>query len=168
MKRSVVLICLLLGACSSAPTRLPPVIDGRTGEAVPPPTTTPDDSVAPGVIVTPLPPPDAPPNGAVVALLDQAEDYHRAGDSNNEAATIERALRIDTRNAALWHRLAAVRLEQGRPQEAEQLALKSNALAGDNRLLLVSNWQLVARARWSLNDSDGARQAEQRVRDLGG
>ncbi len=168
MKKSVVLLCLFLGACSTAPTRLPPVIDGRTGEPVPSPTTTPDETTPPGVVVTPLPSPAAPINGAVVALLDQAENYHRAGDSNNEAATIERALRIDARNAALWHRLAAVRLDQGRPQEAEQLALKSNALAGDNRLLQVSNWRLVARVRWSLNDSEGARRAEQRIRDLGG
>jgi len=168
MKRLVVPVFLLLGACSSAPTRHPPpVIDGRTGQQVPvkPGMPAPEDSP---VVVTPLPPTPAPGGGAVVALLDQAEDYHAAGDINNEAATIERALRIDARNAGLWHRLAAVRLEQGRPQEAEQLALKSNALAGDNRALLVRNWQLVARARWSLNDSDGARQAEQKARDLGG
>jgi len=168
MKRLVVPVFLLLGACSSAPTRHPPpVIDGRTGEQVPvkPGMPVPEDSP---VVVTPLPSTPAPGGGAVVALLDQAEDYHAAGDINNEAATIERALRIDARNAGLWHRLAAVRLDQGRPQEAEQLALKSNALAGDNRALQVRNWQLVARARWSLNDSDGARQAEQKARDLGG
>lgn len=167
MKRLLVPIFLLLGACSSGPTRHPPpVIDGRTGEPV---VVTPDVPEEQGVVVTPLPPATpAASGGAVVALLDQAEDYHRAGDANNEAATIERALRIDSKNAGLWHRLATVRLDQGRPQEAEQLALKSNALAGDNRALQVRNWQLVARARWSLNDSDGARKAEQKVRDLGG
>lgn len=168
MKRLVVPVFLLLGACSSAPTRHPPpVIDGRTGQQVPvkPGMPVPEDSP---VVVTPLPPTAAPSGGAVVALLDQAEDYHAAGDINNEAATIERALRIDARNAGLWHRLAAVRLDQGRPQEAEQLALKSNALAGDNRALQVRNWELVARARWSLNDSDGAQKAEQKARDLGG
>jgi tetratricopeptide (TPR) repeat protein len=168
MKRLVIPVFLLLGACSSAPTRHPPpVIDGQTGKQVPVRPAAPEEE---GVVVTPLPPAQtqAPGGGAVVALLDQAEDYHRAGDINNEAATIERALRIDSRNAGLWHRLAAVRLEQGRPQEAEQLALKSNALAGDNRALQVSNWQLVARARWSQNDSAGAQKAEQKARDLGG
>lgn len=170
IKRLVVLVFLLLGACSSAPPRHPPpVIDGRTGEPaapVAPGTPVPDEDA---VVITPLPPPaTASSGGAVVALLDQAEGYHRAGDVGNEAATIERALRIDPRNASLWHRLANVRLDQGRAQEAVQLALKSNALAGDNRALQVSNWQLVARARWSLNDSTGARQAEQKARDLGG
>lgn len=166
MKRLVVLVFVLLGACSSAPPRHPPpVVDGQTGQPAPVTQGTPDE---PEVVITPLPAPTASSGGAVVALLDQAEDYHRAGDISNEAATIERALRIDSRNASLWHRLAAVRLEQGRPQEAEQLALKSTALAGDNRALQVSNWQLVARARWSLNDSEGARRAEQKARDLGG
>jgi predicted Zn-dependent protease len=104
----------------------------------------------------------------VVALLDQAETYHRSGDIDNEAATIERALRIDPKNASLWSRLAAVRLEQGRPGQAEQLALKSNALAGEDTVLQARNWRLVARARWSVNDGSGARAAEKKAGDLGG
>ena len=168
MKRLLVPLFLLLSACSSTPPRtLPPVIDGRTGQPEPAP--------APGVpyelpdkpVAVPVPPP-ASGGSAVVALLDQADDYHRSGDSNNEAATIERALRIDPNNASLWTRLAAVRLDQGRPQQAEQLALKSNALARGDRTLQARNWRLVARARWSQNDSAGARAAEQKARDLGG
>jgi thioredoxin-like negative regulator of GroEL len=128
--------------------------------------------VSPGVseeepVVVPVPP-AATSSDAVVALLDQAEGYHRSGDINNEAATIERALRIDSKNAGLWSRLAAVRLDQGRPGQAEQLALKSNALARGDKALQARNWRLVARARWSLNDSAGARAAEQKARDLGG
>jgi hypothetical protein len=168
MKRLLVPLFLLLSACSTAPPRhLPPVIDGRSGEPVPEP--------APGVpyaipdepVATPVPPP-ASGGGAVVALLDQADGYHQSGDSNNEAATIERALRIEPKNAGLWTRLAAVRLDQNRPQQAEQLALKSNALAGGDRVLQARNWRLVAQARWALNDSAGARAAEQKARDLGG
>ncbi len=170
MKRVLVPLFLLLGACSSTPPRhLPPVIDGRSGEPVPVP------APAPGVpydipeapVAVPVPPPSAS-GGAVVALLDQADGYHRSGDSNNEAATVERALRIDPQNAGLWSRLAAIRLDQGRPQQAEQLALKSNALAGADRALQARNWRLVARARWSQNDSAGARAAEQKASDLGG
>ena len=165
MKRLFLPLFLFLSACSSTPTReLPPVIDGRTGQRVP------DES--PGVpeeepIVVPVPP-AATSSDAVVALLDQAEDYRRSGDINNEAATIERALRIDSKNAGLWSRLAAVRLDQGRPGQAEQLALKSNALARGDKALQARNWRLVARARWSLNDGAGARAAEQKARDLGG
>jgi predicted Zn-dependent protease len=162
MKRLVVLLFLLLGACSSTPTRVyPPVIEGRAGEP------SPGVPAEPGVQPVPIPPP-SDGGGAVVALLDRAERYHRSGDVDNAAATIERALRIDPTNAGLWHRLATLRLEQGRPDQAEQLALKSNALAGDDRALRASNWRLVARARWSVNDSDGARAAEAKARDPGG
>lgn len=164
MKRLFLPLFLLLSACSSTPTReLPPVIDGQTGERIP--------DVSPGVPEAPVAvpvPPTSTSSGAVVALLDRADDYRRTGDINSEAATIERALRIDPKNARLWSRLAAVRLEQGRPAQAEQLALKSNALARGNNALQARNWQLVARARWSVNNSAGARAAEQKARDLGG
>ncbi|MFZ0470021.1 MAG: tetratricopeptide repeat protein [Thiogranum sp.] len=164
MKRMVVPLFLLLGACSSTPTRpLPPVIDGQTGEPAPGVPYEPPEQTVP----VPLPP-SSSSGGAVVALLDQAETYHRSGDIDNEAATIERALRIDPKNASLWSRLAAVRLEQGRPGQAEQLALKSNALAGEDTVLQARNWRLVARARWSVNDGSGARAAEKKARDLGG
>lgn len=174
MKRITLPLFLLLGACSSTPPRhLPPVIEGSTGETV---NSEPVEAEGPRayqmaepdeVVVVPLSPQPSG-GGAVVALLDQAETYHRSGDSGNEAATIERALRIEPNNAGLWSRLAAVRLEQGRPQQAEQLALKSNALAGSDRGLKARNWRLVARARWAVNDGAGARAAESKARDLGG
>ena len=162
MKRLIYLLLLLLSACSTAPQRaIPPVVDGTApgeGEHAP---------------LEPLPdrvemPPPAPAGGAVVALLDRADNYRQAGDIGNEAATIERALRIDPRNARLWHRLAAARLDQGKPQQAEQLALKSNALSAGDTRLQASNWKLVARARWSKNDSAGARAAEEKAGELAG
>ena len=164
IKRVVLPLFLLLGACSTTPQRpLPPVVDGRTGETSP---GAPSES---GGEAVPVPvAPRRTSGGAVVALLDQAETYHRSGDIDNEAATIERALRIDPKNAELWNRLATVRLEQGRADQAEQLALKSNALAGGDRALQARNWRLVARARWAGNDSAGARAAEKKARDLGG
>lgn len=164
MKRLLLPLFLFLSACSSMPPReLPPVIDGRTGQRLPDePPGVPEEPVAVPV------PPASTSSGAVVALLDQAEDYRRSGDVDNEAATIERALRIDPKNARLWNRLAAVRLDQGRPGQAEQLALKSNTLARGDKALQARNWRLVARARWSVNDNAGARAAEQKARDLGG
>jgi len=140
----------------------PPVIDGHTGRPQQPvPERAPQAPV-------PAPPPAVNGGDAVVALLQQAEGYRRSGDINNQAATIERALRIDPNNATLWSRLAAVRFEQGQPAQAEQLALKSNTLARGDTALLARNWQLVARARWSANDAAGARVAEQKARDSGG
>jgi len=161
MKRLIYVLLMLLSACSTSPQRaLPPVVEGgaaRPGEQTPEPSRLPDRVEVP---------PPAPTGGAVVALLDRADDYRQAGDTGNEAATIERALRIDPGNARLWHRLAEVRLEQGQAQQAEQLALKSNALSAGDTRLQAGNWQLIARARWSMDDSSGARTAENTAREL--
>ncbi len=160
MKRILILSMLALSACSTAPQRtLPPVI-----EAGEPPAPAPEAAES---LEVPVPPP-APTGGAVVALLDRADAYRQSGDVRNEAATLERALRISPRDAHLWSRLAATRLKQDKPRQAEQLALKSNALARGDLRLRVQNWRLVAKARWARNDSKGAREAEKRARELAG
>jgi predicted Zn-dependent protease len=167
MKRLVAVLFVLLGACTTGPQRsLPPVVEGSASRPPIGGAPLPGDTAPQRVEV---PPPPAPATGgAVIALLDRADSYRASGDSANEAAAIERALRIEPNNARLWSRLAATRLEQGQPRQAEQLALKSNALSGGDRRLQAQNWQLVARARWALDDSAGARAAEKKARDLGG
>ena len=47
----------------------------------------------------------------VVALLDEAEAKMQSGDHATAAVTLERALRLEPKNAKLWHRLATVRLQ---------------------------------------------------------
>jgi tetratricopeptide (TPR) repeat protein len=103
---------------------------------------------------------------AVLALLDRAEHQANAGDLGSAAATLERAIRIDSRNPVLWHHLASVRFAEGEFDQAENLAAKSNSLAPGNRALQIRNWLLIADARRSRGDSAGARAAEQRVRIL--
>jgi len=166
MKRLVAVLFVLLSACTTAPQRsLPPVVEGSASRPPIGGATAPGDTAPQTVEV---PPPAPATGGAVIALLDRADSYRASGDSANEAATIERALRIEPNNARLWSRLAATRLEQGQPRQAEQLALKSNALSSGDWRLQAQNWQLVARARWALDDSAGARVAEKKARDLGG
>ena len=169
MKRLVAFFFVLLSACSTAPQRsLPPVVDGSETRPSAPAGGLPSDSGDTLAGQVEAPPPAPATGGAVIALLDRADSYRASGDMGNEAATIERALRIEPNNARLWSRLAATRLEQGQPRQAEQLALKSNALSAGDTRLQAHNWQLVARARWALNDSAGARAAEKKARDLGG
>jgi tetratricopeptide (TPR) repeat protein len=164
IKQAVVTLVLVLPvACTTtSPGTLPPVID--TEDRI----TAPDDRIGPGqpqhvpgrAKSRHLP----PTNGAVLALLERADEFQRTGEAGQEAATIERALRIEPNNAALWHRLAAARLQQGQPQQAEQLALKSNSLSGGDKRLQALNWALVAEARWVTNDPDGASLAEEKMR----
>ena len=83
----------------------------------------------------------------VLALLNQAKIQEQAGDSERAAAVLERALRIEPRNAQLWHRLALLRLQQGKLGLAESLAAKSSALAGDDDLLKRKNNTIIEQAR---------------------
>jgi tetratricopeptide (TPR) repeat protein len=111
----------------------------------------------------PAPPSSTP---AVVALLQSSRQQARAGQPARAAALLERALRIEPRNAALWHNLAAVRLSQQRYSQAESLALRSNSLAGADRKLQADNWRVIAAARGGRGDQAGARRAEDRAARL--
>jgi cytochrome c-type biogenesis protein CcmH/NrfG len=104
----------------------------------------------------------------VVALLETAEQQANAGDLEAASASLERAIRIDPRNAVLWYHLATVRLSQGDAQAAEQLAVKSNSLAPGNSVQQSRNWQLIARARRAQDNEKGAAVADQRARELAG
>jgi len=101
-------------------------------------------------------------NTAVATLTAEARSAQANGHPGVAAAKLERALRLEPRDAALWHRLAVMRLAQGRPEEAESLALKSLRLT-DRDALKRDNWRLIADARRRAGDPDGARRAESRL-----
>ena len=103
---------------------------------------------------------------AVVALLDHAEQQANNGDLPAAAMTLERAIRIDSRNPVLWHHLASVRLAEGNAEQAEALAKKSNALAAGNYALQARNWGLIADARRMRGDAAGAQSAERQKQAL--
>lgn len=84
---------------------------------------------------------------ATSSLLAKVEIQEGAQNWERAAALLERALRIEPRNAQLWHRLAQVRLQQGQYHLAASLAQKSNALAGDNIQLQQKNTRLLKQAR---------------------
>jgi predicted Zn-dependent protease len=141
---------------------IPPVLDrGVTAPERP-------DMPAPAVPEPVYPavqtPREQPP--AVVALLDHAEAQANSGDLGAAADTLERAIRIDSRNPVLWHHLAQVRLAEDEPLQAEQLATKSNSLAAGNSALQARNWQLIAEARRMRGNEKSARSAEAQARKL--
>lgn len=111
----------------------------------------------------------APPTqsaGVVVALLEQADASYEQGNINDSVATIERALRIEPRNAMLLHKLATLRFQQGQPDLAENLAKKSALLAEGNAKLKKQNWLLIAEVRRQLGDSKGAASADKKARQF--
>jgi len=100
---------------------------------------------------------------AVSDLVQTAVRQKEVGNMVGAAATMERALRIEPRNAHLWNQLAGVRLAQRQYSQAEDLASKSNALAAADRDLRRDNWLLIAKARRGVGNVSGARLAENRA-----
>jgi len=107
--------------------------------------------------------PAASQNSAVVALLDKAHRQSAAGELEQAGANLERALRIEPRNALLWQELARLRLDQGLYRQAENLAMKSNGLAMGDRTLRAENWRIIGQARSGQGDFSGAQAAFQRA-----
>jgi tetratricopeptide (TPR) repeat protein len=108
-----------------------------------------------------LAPQQLPP--AVDALVRQAERQRQSSDYAGAAATLERALRLQSREAYLWNRLAHVRLEQGLATQAANLAARANDLSGDNASLRGDNWRVIANAKRRTGDLQGAQEAERRA-----
>lgn len=100
---------------------------------------------------------------AVMSLLGSADTLAKAGHMDASAATLERALDIAPRNPFIYQRLAAVRLAQGQTGQAEQMAMKSNSLSNNNPFVEAGNWRMIAEARRSSGDSQGAGQASARA-----
>ncbi|WP_018877760.1 tetratricopeptide repeat protein [Thioalkalivibrio sp. ALE28] len=108
-----------------------------------------------------------PTPGAALQLAQQAESARQAGDTARAEQRLERALRIAPRDAGLWHQMAALRLEQGRHEQAERLAERSLRLAGGtDRELGLKNWRVILAAREALGDAAGAEEAREAIRRL--
>ena len=86
-------------------------------------------------------------NPAVLALLQIAEQDLGAGRTDEAAILLERALRIEPRDATVWHYLGMARLEQGKFAQAEAMAAKSHSLAAEDRSLRARNAGLMAAAQ---------------------
>jgi predicted Zn-dependent protease len=98
-------------------------------------------------------------NPAVIALLDRAQLDTGAGKREAAGASLERGLRIEPRNAWLWHELAQLRLTQGQYAQAISLAQKSISFAGRERRVLALDWRVIGNARVAQGNAAGAEQA---------
>ncbi len=83
---------------------------------------------------------------AANSLLEKAESQQQAGDLSGAASTLERAVRIESRNPLLWNRLANVRLQQGHSDLAVEFASKSSEFAGSDEALKQNNSQIIDKA----------------------
>jgi tetratricopeptide (TPR) repeat protein len=160
-RAAVIAAILFLVGC----TAKRPVYDPRPSSSAPPSLTLPFPFPP---SETPSLPPSVPPsrsseNTAVVALLQKSQNQSSAGQWDAASASLERALRIEPRNPVLWQRLARVRLDQGDYPQAENLAAKSNSMAGSDHHLRAENWRIIGQARSKCGDKAGARAAFERA-----
>jgi len=121
------------------------------------------------IFAPPPPPPPPPPfepletfaplSPAVSALASSANQNSHSGNIESATTTIERAIRIEPRNATLYYKLALLRLKQSKPHLAEDLAKKAALLASNDTQLKKHSWLLVARAREMQGDLKGGKEA---------
>jgi len=111
--------------------------------------------------------PDKNTSSAVISLLEKARDATTQGDYQRAEVLLERTVRIEPRNASLWHYLAKLRLHQTRYTEAIGLAQKSNNLARSNEHLKADNWRIIAHSKYQLGDAVGAQAAQAKAKNLG-
>lgn len=95
-------------------------------------------------------------------LLISSETQSSIGDWDSAANSLERALRLEPRNALLWSRLAGIRYQQKDWQQAIQLAAKSNTLVNNNTDLRRQNWNMMA----SAYDAQGDQSSAQKYRQM--
>jgi len=136
----------------TAPPAQVAVPDAATSEAIP-------GQAVEGASAELVPKPDVSANPAVIALLDRARLDTGAGQREAAGASLERALRIEPRNAWLWHELAQLRLTQGQYAQAISVARKSISFAGRERRLQAVNWRVIGNAHVAQGKPAEAEQA---------
>lgn len=103
---------------------------------------------------------------AIASLLKEADIKVKEGRLNLASSLLERALRIEPKNALVWHKLAGVRFKQKHWKLAESLAQKSYLYSSDDMSLQIYNWHLIASARNKQGNIQGARQARERAEQI--
>lgn len=98
---------------------------------------------------------------AVKTLLDDARKAASEGNLDKAASSLNRAVQLEPRNAAMWYDLSQIRLHQKRYAEAEQLAQKAISFSGNNQTITKQSWNIIAAARAARGDNAGAQQAKQ-------
>ncbi len=90
-------------------------------------------------------------SAATLALLTAAQTAMADAQPQTAVTYLERAVRIDPRNATLWIELSAAHLADNNLAAANQHARKAIALAGQDRTLTRAAWLQMA----DIRDAEG-------------
>ena len=125
---TTLIVGLLLQACTSAPQAPPPVQDAS--------------DVAPIERTSPQEPSARNTDAATTTLLAQAHDAMAENDQTHAIVYLERAIRINPRDAELWILLSSAHLRDENVTAAEQHARQSGQT---RRARLTLLWRARAR-----------------------
>lgn len=148
---ALLLIATLSGCVPPGGTRAPaPKTPVPATRPAPPPAPAPAPAPTPEAPVTPSPaPPSAPVrvvppvSPASQALINESRSHAAAGRYPQAAASIERAIRIEPRQPALWLELGNIRLKEGDYAQAESLGRKALSLSAGDAALSARAQQLI-------------------------
>lgn len=114
----------------------PPAAESRPAPApLPPAAPAPRSDPAPPRGDVPPARPQSDASGASGVLLEQSRAQRAAGSLPAARASLERALRLDPNNPALWLELGELELQTGNDTQAAMMARKAMTLTGrDTRL----------------------------------
>ena len=100
---------------------------------------------------------------AVISLINQAKAERDSGRFDAAGATLERALRIEPRNAFVWLDLAKTRLAANDTQQAQSTARRADSYGRSNPFISKDAWLIIAQALEIEGDALGAQQARERA-----
>ncbi len=159
------------GSTATSPVPAGKPLPSSSTQTLPAPGAAPTSPPAPGLSYRPNQPARQLADGsqvpAVQGLLAASDRALRSGDLDLAAVNLERAQRLAPQSAAVYQRLADVRLRQKRPAEAEQLARKALAYTAQMPQQ-AALWRQIAAARQQLGQAQSAQEALQRAAALEG
>ena len=91
-------------------------------------------------------------SSAVKALLLRAKVDIVAARYADGASRLERAIRIEPKNADVWHQLARINYKQGKYTSSITMAQKSNRYTAVDSALEKANWLLIKQASKAAGD----------------
>jgi len=125
------------------------VLTGCTGPAMQTAAPAPEPGEQSGSVETPGRTADPEPtmSSAGRTLLGQGRTQRLAGEYQQASASLERALRVDPQQAAIWLELGRLRFDEGNFAQAEQMARKALSLAAAGDSVQSQGEQLIDQSR---------------------
>ncbi|MCK5896836.1 MAG: tetratricopeptide repeat protein [Cocleimonas sp.] len=90
---------------------------------------------------------------AVKTLLVRAYADAKLGRTDAAMSKLERGLRIEPQNPALWNQLAELHYKKGNYQQAIAMAKKAINYSSSNEEITTKNWNLISRVAKKSGDS---------------